>query len=177
MGGEAVPIRRELRTAALRSRLTKERVIQTPRISPPAASARPGLVESGRENAAALARQIARHCAAYREPQTAQAVGQLLNTLVPYLLLCAATLWCAAAGYWVPALLLALPAGGLLVRLFIFQHDCGHGSFLPSRAANDRLGRALSLLTVTPYDSWKRAHALALGLRAGADPPCRGSRK
>jgi omega-6 fatty acid desaturase (delta-12 desaturase) len=46
------------------------------------------------------------------------------------------------------------------VRLFIFQHDCGHGSFLPSRAANDHLGRALSLLTVTPYDSWKRAHAL-----------------
>ncbi len=52
------------------------------------------------------------------------------------------------------------PAGGLLVRLFIIQHDCGHGSFLPSRTANDAIGRALSLLTLTPYDSWKRAHAL-----------------
>ncbi|WP_460005877.1 fatty acid desaturase [Methylorubrum rhodinum] len=38
--------------------------------------------------------------------------------------------------------------------------SCGHGSFLPSRRGNDWLGRALSLLTVTPYDSWKRAHAL-----------------
>ena len=160
MGLDAVLAWRELRTAALRSRWTKERIIQTPRISPPAASARPGLVDAGRENAAALARQIARHCAAYREPQTARAAGQLLNTLAPFLLLCAATLWCAAAGYWAPALLLDLPAGGLLVRLFIIQHDCGHGSFLPSRAMNDRLGRALSLLTVTPYDSWKRAHAL-----------------
>ena len=85
---------------------------------------------------------------------------QLANTVVPYLAVGAATLWSAAHGHWAISLLLALPAGGLLVRLFIIQHDCGHGSFLPSRAANDLLGRALSLLTVTPYDSWKRAHAL-----------------
>lgn len=60
--------------------------------------------------------------------------------------------------YWL-TLLLAIPAGGLLVRLFIIQHDCGHGSFFPSRAANNLLGRLLSVLTLTPYESWKRGHA------------------
>src|SRR5207302_1410211 len=60
--------------------------------------------------------------------------------------------------YWL-TLLLAIPTAGLLVRLFIIQHDCGHGSFFKSRRANDFLGRALSVLTLTPYGSWKRGHA------------------
>lgn len=141
---------------------TKEYAISptSDRSSDASASLLPDLVDAGRDNIAALARQVSRHCAAYREPLLARALGQLANTLLPYLALCAAMLGAAAHGHWVIALLLALPAGAFLVRLFILQHDCGHGSFLPSRPANDRLGHALSLLTVTPYDSWKRAHAL-----------------
>lgn len=107
----------------------------------------------------ALARELARHCRAYREPVAWKAISQLATTVPPFLLLVGLMLWAASASFW-PGLLLALPAGGLLVRLFIIQHDCGHGSFLASRAANDRLGSALSLLTVTPYQCWKRAHAL-----------------
>lgn len=61
-------------------------------------------------------------------------------------------------GYWL-ALVLTLPAAGLVVRFFIIQHDCGHGSFFRSRFANDMLGRAISLLTLAPYDNWRRAHA------------------
>ncbi|MCH8617365.1 fatty acid desaturase [Sphingomonas sp. SM33] len=60
--------------------------------------------------------------------------------------------------YWL-SLLLAVPAAGLLVRLFIIQHDCGHGSFFRSRSANDHLGRLLSVLTLTPYGSWAQGHA------------------
>lgn len=112
------------------------------------------------DDKASLARQLAQHCGAYRDPVISRAVLQLANTLVPYLGLCAAMLTAAVYGLWPLSVLLALPAGGLLVRLFIIQHDCGHGSFLPTRSANDIIGRALSLLTVTPYDSWKRAHAL-----------------
>jgi omega-6 fatty acid desaturase (delta-12 desaturase) len=48
----------------------------------------------------------------------------------------------------------------LLLRLFIIQHDCGHGSFLPSRSGNDWIGRALGVLTLTPYDCWRRSHSL-----------------
>ena len=60
--------------------------------------------------------------------------------------------------YWL-TLLLAVPAAGLLVRLFIIQHDCGHGSFFKSRRANDLVGRMLSVPTLTPYYSWAQGHA------------------
>jgi omega-6 fatty acid desaturase (delta-12 desaturase) len=60
---------------------------------------------------------------------------------------------------WLTALL-AVPAAGLLVRLFLIQHDCGHGAFFAQRSANDWLGRVLGVLTLTPYDDWRRSHAL-----------------
>jgi omega-6 fatty acid desaturase (delta-12 desaturase) len=62
-------------------------------------------------------------------------------------------------GYWL-TLLLAIPTAGFLVRLFMIQHDCGHGAFFRRRLANDWIGRALGVLTLTPYDCWKRSHAV-----------------
>jgi omega-6 fatty acid desaturase (delta-12 desaturase) len=67
-----------------------------------------------------------------------------------------AALW---LGYWL-ALLVAVPAAGFLVRLFMIQHDCGHGSFFRHRAANDWVGRIIGALTLTPYDAWRRNHAI-----------------
>jgi acyl-lipid omega-6 desaturase (Delta-12 desaturase) len=57
-------------------------------------------------------------------------------------------------------LLLAAPAAGFLVRLFMIQHDCGHGSLFRHRLANDWLGRVIGVLTLTPYDFWRRAHGI-----------------
>ena len=57
-------------------------------------------------------------------------------------------------GYWL-TLLLAVPAAGFLVRLFMIQHDCGHGSLFHGRRANDRLGRVIGVLTLTPYGHWR----------------------
>lgn len=61
-------------------------------------------------------------------------------------------------GYWI-TLLLALPAAGFLLRLFVIQHDCGHGSLFRSRFANDLIGRIIGVFTLTPYDYWRRTHA------------------
>jgi acyl-lipid omega-6 desaturase (Delta-12 desaturase) len=61
-------------------------------------------------------------------------------------------------GHWI-GMLLAVPAAGLLVRLFMIQHDCGHGSFFRGRLANDWVGRAIGVVTLTPYDYWRRNHA------------------
>jgi acyl-lipid omega-6 desaturase (Delta-12 desaturase) len=58
------------------------------------------------------------------------------------------------------SLLLAMPAAGFLVRLFMIQHDCGHGSFFHNRSANDWVGRVIGVLTLTPYDFWRRTHAM-----------------
>jgi omega-6 fatty acid desaturase (delta-12 desaturase) len=62
-------------------------------------------------------------------------------------------------GYWL-TLLLAIPTAGFLIRLFIIQHDCGHGSFFLSQAANNTLGSILGVVTLTPYAYWQRTHAI-----------------
>ena len=57
-------------------------------------------------------------------------------------------------------LMLALPVAGLYVRLFILQHDCGHGSFFSKPRLNDAVGRALGVVTLMPYSYWRRTHAI-----------------
>ena len=89
---------------------------------------------------------------------TKRSILQLGTTATPFIALLAIMAWASHDLYWL-TLLLAIPTAGLLVRLFIIQHDCGHSSFFRSRAANDLIGRALSVLTLTPYYSWKRDHA------------------
>ena len=84
---------------------------------------------------------------------------ELAITLAPFLALFGVILFAVSYGY-LSALLLTPVAGMLLLRLFIIQHDCGHGAFLPGRAGNDWIGRALGVLTLTPYDCWRRSHAM-----------------
>jgi omega-6 fatty acid desaturase (delta-12 desaturase) len=67
------------------------------------------------------------------------------------------------------ALALALPTGALLVRIFIVQHDCGHGSFFASARANVLVGRACSLITLTPFTNWARQHSLHHGTWSNLD--------
>jgi omega-6 fatty acid desaturase (delta-12 desaturase) len=62
-------------------------------------------------------------------------------------------------GYWL-TLLLAFPAAGFMVRMFIIFHDCCHGSFFKSRQANAIVGNIMGVLTLTPYDHWKHSHAV-----------------
>jgi hypothetical protein len=57
-------------------------------------------------------------------------------------------------------LLLALPVAGVYVRLFILQHDCGHGSFFGGRRLNDAVGRVLGVVTLMPYAYWRHTHAV-----------------
>ena len=97
--------------------------------------------------------------ARYREPSRIRSVTELVITIVPLVLLWV-LIWAALDfGYWF-GLLLAVPAAGLLVRLFMIQHDCGHGAFFRHRLANDWVGRVLGVLTLTPYDFWRRTHAI-----------------
>lgn len=104
-------------------------------------------------------RALMKDLAPYREPSSARSVLELAITAVPFGLLWV-LIWAALdAGYWI-GLLLAVPAAGFLVRLFLIQHDCGHGSFFRHRFTNDWVGRAIGVVTLTPYDYWRRAHAL-----------------
>ena len=104
-----------------------------------------------------LGPMLSRRFSAYRS-DLKRSILQLVTTATLFLGLLLVMAWVSHDRYWL-TLLLALPAAGFLVRLFIIQHDCGHGSFFKSRKANDFLGRLLSVLTLTPYDSWRRGHA------------------
>lgn len=105
-----------------------------------------------------IARRIHRHCMHYRGAETRRSVFQVINSVLPFVAVMVMMGLLATNHYWV-CLLLAIPAAGFLLRTFIIQHDCGHGSFLDTRTQNDRLGAVLSVFTLTPYDHWKRNHA------------------
>ena len=97
--------------------------------------------------------------ARYRKPDGARGLFELTITAVPFVFIWIAMWATSDIGYWI-CLLLALPAAGFLVRLFMIQHDCGHGAFFRHRHANDWLGRVIGVFTLTPYDFWRRAHAI-----------------
>jgi acyl-lipid omega-6 desaturase (Delta-12 desaturase) len=105
-----------------------------------------------------LAKRLAAHCNRYRGGEAKAAVTQMLTTLVPFIGVLLLMMWTVDRYYWL-TLMLALPAAGLLIRVFIIQHDCGHGSFFSDKILNDLVGRAMSVLTVTPYGLWRREHA------------------
>ena len=96
----------------------------------------------------------------YTQPDLRKTIWQLLNTFVPYVGLWALMVYIIRSGspYWM-ALALTPLAAGLHVRIFIFFHDCGHGSFFASQRANRIVGTICGILTFTPYQDWRRAHA------------------
>ena len=102
--------------------------------------------------------KLARALSAFKDPRPVRSGWELAITFVPFVALVGLMLFAVQAGHFY-ALTLAPLAGLFLLRLFIIQHDCGHGAFFPSRIGNDWLGRTLGLLTFTPYDCWRQSHA------------------
>ena len=107
------------------------------------------------ESASSWSKILAR----YRSPRTGRSLVELAITIGPFVALWLLTWLGIHFGYWI-SLLLVVPAAGFLVRLFMIQHDCGHGSFFRSKWLNDWIGRVLGVLTFTPYDFWRHTHAV-----------------
>jgi len=87
----------------------------------------------------------------FRSPTVAMSLAQLASGFVPLFAIYAAMYAGLLLGvhYWALAGL-SLLAGCFIVRIFIFQHDCGHGSFFRSSAANRWVGLLCSIVTLTP---------------------------
>jgi omega-6 fatty acid desaturase (delta-12 desaturase) len=97
----------------------------------------------------------------YQQPHSGKAIWQLVNTFVPYAILL--ILMVRSVQLEMPygiTLALAVVTAGFLVRIFIIFHDCGHGSFLASRRTRTVLGYVTGILTFTPYEQWRYAHAV-----------------
>src|ERR1700722_13759168 len=80
-------------------------------------------------------RALTQDLAGYREPHHGRSVVEILITIVPLVLLWLAMWFALKLGYGL-YLLLAIPAAGFLVRLFMIPHDCGHGAFFGHLFAN-----------------------------------------
>lgn len=97
--------------------------------------------------------------ARYTGPDTRVSLWQVSTTL---LLLVAAMVFAnelLGVAPWVAALFV-IPLAGLQGRLFVIMHDCAHGSFLPWPKVNDAIGFIAGVLTFTPFQQWRREHAL-----------------
>lgn len=105
------------------------------------------------------ARDWLRVLAKYREPILWRSIFELVVTLVPFFALWTLAWLALSVSPWLAAAI-ALLNGLFLVRLFAIQHDCGHAAFFANRDVSDWVGRALGVLTLTPYDVWKRTHAI-----------------
>ncbi len=105
------------------------------------------------------ARDLLKALARYREPHHVRSVFELMITGGSFVVFWVAAWWALSISYWL-TLAICVPAGAFLVRLFLIKHDCGHGAFFRRRAFNDWVGRVLGVLTLTPYDIWRRDHAV-----------------
>jgi omega-6 fatty acid desaturase (delta-12 desaturase) len=103
------------------------------------------------------ARDWASILSSYREPDPGRSVFELAVTAGGFALVWLAMWATLGVGYWL-TLLIAVPAAGFLVRLFLIQHDCGHGTLFRNRRTNDWVGRVIGTLTLTPYDFWRHSH-------------------
>ena len=95
----------------------------------------------------------------YRHAVTWKSLFQLATTAALLAGFWLAMLWSLDVGYWL-TLLLALPAALMLVRLFMLQHDCGHGSFFKSQRVANLVGTVLGFFTLVPYEYWRKTHAI-----------------
>ncbi len=95
----------------------------------------------------------------YQKPDAARSLWQVFNSVIGYGVLWYLMYRSLSVSYWL-TLALSVLAAGLLIRTFIIFHDCGHGSFFRSRKANDYLGYLTGVITFTPYDKWRREHAV-----------------
>ena len=97
----------------------------------------------------------------FEKPSKRKVAIQLVDTLAPYLGLLALMFLTIQWGvpYWA-TLLMAIPAGALLLRSFIFFHDCCHGSYVASQTALKIIGNVLGVLTFTPFDDWRYSHGI-----------------
>lgn len=95
----------------------------------------------------------------YFGPDHRRSAVQLVVTASLYAGSWALMLISLEVGYWL-TLLLAVPTSAMLMRLFMIQHDCGHGSYFRSQKLADAVGFAIGVLALTPYHYWRKTHAI-----------------
>ncbi|MEE4258282.1 MAG: fatty acid desaturase, partial [Bacteroidales bacterium] len=93
----------------------------------------------------------------YNKPRMSRSVWQIINSVGSYILIWVAIIYSINISYWITIPLMII-ASGLLTRIFIIFHDCGHGSFFKNKKLNVMVGKACGILVFTPYHKWTDSH-------------------
>lgn len=86
-------------------------------------------------------------------------VKQLLNTLLPLILLWYVAYLSLSVSYWL-TVPIAIVVSGFLVRTFIIFHDCCHGSFFKGKLTNEIIGTLTGIFVLVPFQQWKQSHTI-----------------
>ncbi|MBP0727228.1 fatty acid desaturase [Bacillus sp. RG28] len=95
----------------------------------------------------------------YETSNTKDSVRQLINTLVPFLVLWFLAYKSLSISYLL-TLAFGIIASGFVVRIFIIFHDCCHHSFFKNRTVNKIIGTITGILTFFPYNQWQHSHSV-----------------
>ncbi|WP_157949994.1 fatty acid desaturase [Vallitalea okinawensis] len=109
-------------------------------------------------------RQWAKDLKEYAKPNYKKAIIQIINTLVPYIILLTLSLYLfqekTSPILLIPVL---IASAGFMVRVFILFHDCTHLSFVKSNNWNQLLGTIFGIFTFTPFVPWQKEHTIHHG--------------
>ena len=103
--------------------------------------------------------QLRKHVSPFEKSDLRISIRQMVNTILPFLVAWFLAYQSLRVSVWlmVP---FAMIAAGFVVRMFIIFHDCTHGSFFKNKKANAIVGTITGVLTLFPYEKWKREHAI-----------------
>ncbi len=94
----------------------------------------------------------------YMRSNDFRATYQILNTVVPYVLLWFLAVKAALISFWfLPPITVLMTL--FSVRCFSLMHDCGHYSLFSSKKVNRCVGFVLGVINAIPQYPWSRGHA------------------
>ncbi len=94
----------------------------------------------------------------YMKSNDLRATYQILNTVVPYLILWFLAVKAAAISLWLlPPIIVLMTL--FSIRCFSLMHDCGHYSLFRSKKVNRVVGFVLGVINAIPQYPWSRDHA------------------
>lgn len=103
--------------------------------------------------------QLRKSVMPYAKSQTKTSVIQLLNTILPFLVLWFLAYQALSVSFWL-SLPFSILAAGFMIRSFIIFHDCTHGSFFKNKKLNNLFGNITGVITHFAYEKWKKEHAI-----------------
>lgn len=101
--------------------------------------------------------QLTKSIKPYAEANAKASIVQLINTLIPFILLWFLAYQSLSVSVWL-SLPLSIAAAGFVVRIFIIFHDCTHMSFFKSRRMNRIVGVITGIIAHFPFEKWRHDH-------------------